>query len=278
VEDRALQGRLTSCSWEIDVISILKHGVTGAELLARRLAAARTRVDAASLQGLGLDPERSTFETGAEIREAEGGPKSAQLLTEGVAGEVRCLGDGRRQILALRFPGDVLLPGDGETLVALTRVRTADGARLLACLSDPSPAYQPLRRGWVAANRMDQAILRDQVVRLGRMSAFERVAHMMLEIHERLGQVGLVCGTTFHLPLTQEMVSDVAGLSVVHLNRPLQSLRREDLIGFRHGYVTLRDRARLAEVASYVSAYPAAWRVPDRPAKPAPAPYLVLAS
>lgn len=260
------------------MISILKHGATAAELLGRRFAATRTRVDPASLSELRLDPGRSTFEPGVEIRGPEGCSRPAQLLTEGVVGEVRCLDDGRRQILALRFPGDVLLPGDGETLVALTRVRTADGARLLARLSDASPAHQPLRRAWVAAGRVDQALLRDQVVRLGRMSAYERVAHMMLEIHERLGQVGLVSETTFHLPLTQEMVSDVAGLSVVHLNRTLQNLRRDELVGFRHGYVTLKDRARLVQVASYVSAYPAAWRLSERPNRPAPAPYLAMAS
>lgn len=260
------------------MISILKHGVPAAELLARRFAATRTRVDSSCLHDLRLDAGRSTFEPGTEVRGSDGCAKSAQVLTEGVAGEVRCFGDGRRQILALRFPGDVLLPGDGETLVALTHVRTADGARLLARLSDASPAYQPLRRAWVAAGRVDQALLRDQVVRLGRMSAFERVAHIMLEIHERLGQVGLVSDTTFHLPLTQEMVSDVAGLSVVHLNRTLQNLRRDELLGFRHGYVTLKDRDRLAQVASYVSTYPAAWRVSDRPNRPAPTPYLVMAS
>ncbi len=260
------------------MISILKHGVMAAELLGRKFAATRTRVDPTCLQDLGLDSPRSTFEPGVEIREAEGRARSLQLLTEGVAAEVRCLVDGRRQILFLRFPGDVLAPCDSETLIALTRVRTSDGARLLARLSDASPAYQPLRRAWVAAGRVDQALLRDQVVRLGRMSAVERVAHMLLEVHERLGQVGLVTETTFHLPLTQEMVSDVAGLSVVHLNRTLQNLRRDGLVGLRQGYVTLRDRARLVQLASYASVYPAAWNPSQRLTRPAPSPYLVMAS
>jgi CRP-like cAMP-binding protein len=162
--------------------------------------------------------------------------------------------------VSLRFPGDALIPNPGETLIALTRVRTADGRALMTRLADPSPTYQPLRRAWVVTSHTDQAILRDQVVRLGRMSAFERIAHLLLEVHERLAQVGLATDSAFHLPLTQEMLSDVVGLSVVHLNRTLQSLRREQLVGFKQGYVTLVDRPSLVTIAGYVSRFPEPWR------------------
>jgi CRP-like cAMP-binding protein len=245
------------------VISIIQHGVKSSELLARRLSAMRGRVSSATLDAIGLDATRLTFEAGQPVFEGEDIRREIQVLAGGIVGEVRILADGRRQILALRFPGDALIPSDGEALVALTRVRTADGLPLMTRLADASEDYQPLRRAWVAASRTDQAILRDQVVRLGRMSAFERMAHMLLEAHERLAQVGLATDTTFHLPLTQEMVSDVIGLSVVHLNRTLQNLRRSELVVSKQGYVTLVDRPRLVDIASYVSRFPVAWRPID---------------
>lgn len=258
------------------MINILHHGVSAAELLGRKFAASRTPVDPSCLQALGLDPLRSAFEPGAGMLSAQG--RAMQLLTDGLVGEVRCLNRGRRQILSLRVPGDLLVLGEGETLVALTHVRTSDAAPLLAGLSDACPTSQALRRAWVAAGRIEQALLRNQVVRLGRMSACERLGHALLEIHERLGQVGLVTGMTFHLPLTQETLSDLAGLSVVHLNRTLQGLRREGLLGLRRGYVTLMDRIRLAEMACYSSPYAAPLRQSERPREAPRAPGLAMAS
>lgn len=227
--------------------------------MARRLSAMRAKVSEAALDSIGLDETRRQFEPGSQIF-AEGARNEVQLLVGGVVGDVRLLANGRRQILALRFPGELLTSDAGETLVALTRVLVADGSPFMTCLNNPEPEYQPLRRAWLAAGRCEVAILRDQVVRLGRMSAFERMAHMLLEAHERLSQVGLATDTTFHLPLTQEMVSDVIGLSVVHLNRTLQALRRGGLVSSKQNYVTLVDRAQLVEASGYVSRFPAPWQ------------------
>lgn len=228
----------------------------------------RGRISPAVLETCAVDRERRDYASGQTIFGTEAAAGEVLVLASGVAGEARVLADGRRQILALRFPGDALTPNPGEMLVALTRVRVADGARLMRCLADASQDFQPLRRAWVAAGRTDQAILRDQVVRLGRMSAFERVAHMLLEAHERLAQVGLTTDATFHLPLTQEMVGDAIGLSVVHLNRTLQALRKDGLVASRQGFVTLADRERLVDIAAYVSRFPTAWTPSAR--RPAP--------
>lgn len=242
------------------MISIIQHGVKNSEILARRLSSMRGRVGGEVLETLSLDADRRDYTSGQAIFDEASDLRDVKVLVSGIAGEARVLADGRRQILALRFPGDSLAPNPSEVLIALTRVRVADGAGLMTCLADSSADFQGLRRAWIAASRTDQAILRDQVVRLGRMSAFERMAHMLLEVHERLAQVGLASETSFHLPLTQEMVGDVIGLSVVHLNRTLQSLRRDGLIVSRQGYVTLVDRARLVDIAAYVSRFPTAWQ------------------
>jgi hypothetical protein len=100
-------------------------------------------------------------------------------------------------------------------------------------------------------------MLRDQVVRLGRLSAFERLAHLLLEMHERLFHVGLANVNAFHMPLRQEMIADLLGLSVVHVSRTSQQLKSERLAQVRSSHVTLLDRARLVEVANYVSHFAA---------------------
>jgi hypothetical protein len=39
------------------------------------------------------------------------------------------------------------------------------------------------------------------------------MAHLILELHERLSQVGLVHNRSFAMPVTQEMIGDALGLS-----------------------------------------------------------------
>lgn len=55
------------------------------------------------------------------------------------------------------------------------------------------------------------------------------------------------------MPLTQEVLSDALGLSIVHLNRTLQHMRREHLIEMKRGWVDLLDVVRLKFVCDYQS-------------------------
>jgi CRP-like cAMP-binding protein len=57
--------------------------------------------------------------------------------------------------------------------------------------------------------------------------------------------------TTVAIPLTQEIMADALGLSVVHLNRTLQQLRRNQLIEFKSGQVRLLQPDQLAQLADF---------------------------
>jgi CRP-like cAMP-binding protein len=66
---------------------------------------------------------------------------------------------------------------------------------------------------------------------------------------------GLADGERLPMPLTQEILSDALGLSIVHLNRTLQQMKRERLIEMRRGWVDLLDVSRLIFVGDYQSRY-----------------------
>jgi CRP-like cAMP-binding protein len=57
------------------------------------------------------------------------------------------------------------------------------------------------------------------------------------------------------LPLTQENIADVAGLTVVHVNRVLQDLRVAGIISFQQRILTVHDWARLCARAEFDPAY-----------------------
>ncbi len=182
------------------------------------------------------------------------------ILLSGWACYQRILHDGRRQILQFILPGDLIgslaRPGSPawSTAVALTHVVVAD-ARPLGRTSGEAGVPMPgLAAAIVRMSDADEIYLRDQVVRLGRQTAYERLLHLMLELHGRLQAIGLVDGDSFSVPLTQELLADALGLSVVHVNRTLQQVRRDKLLDMRGGRVTIHQMGLMRSLTDWVAA------------------------
>lgn len=171
------------------------------------------------------------------------------FLLSGWACLAHSLRDGRRQILAF------LLPGDGVGFDLLTRSQRAVEAMALTPLkvryaqAGFTAATDRLGRVFAGAAAAQQGRMIDQMVRLGRQTAYERMAHLLLELHGRLAEIGETRGDAFHLPIKQEILADALGLSLVHVNRTLQQMRRDRLIDMRGAQMTLLDRTAL-EAAS----------------------------
>lgn len=190
------------------------------------------------------------FSAGAAIADFGDTNGRRIIVVSGWVSEFRVLPDGRRQIFSFLLPGDTISLGrTGRSghrgLMAVTNVEIADAAAL-AATPDASGAT-----ALVEALQDHEERLLDHMVRIGRLTAKERVLNLLLELHDRLNAIGLVKEGAFRLPLTQEMFADALGLSVVHINRTLQQLRREGLIVVRRGSVTLSQRHKLAALASY---------------------------
>lgn len=201
-----------------------------------------------------------TWRQGQELI-AEGAPVSPpRLVLEGWAVRQRKLGDGRRQIFGFLLPGDVFGLCSRPDNVAMCAVTTAT-----PLISTPLPFLAEAIHGGPGALKdfawhmivQEEAGLRDQVVRLGRQSAHERLIHLLLEFYVRLKAVGMVNGQSFHLPLSQEVLADALGISVVHTNRVLQQLKREQLIETSGAQMTLRDTTSMARLVDYRP--PALW-------------------
>ena len=91
----------------------------------------------------------------------------------------------------------------------------------------------------------------EHLVGIGRQSAYERVARLLMELLARLQLAGLAGDRAYALPLTQELMADALGLSVPHVNRTLRKLREDGLIALQGNRLTCLDipaLARLAEV------------------------------
>ena len=178
-----------------------------------------------------------------------------RYILSGWACRQRILSDGRRQIFGLLMAGDSVgvcprhHPLTLTTTVALTRLTTVDAAEILS--PEVSHACPELARALRMSAVYQEALLLDHLVRLGRQTAYERVGHFLLELQDRMEVVEPQEDGAFALPVTQEVLADALGLSMVHMNRTLQQLRRERLIEFTGGKVRLLDVRLLATISDY---------------------------
>jgi CRP-like cAMP-binding protein len=180
---------------------------------------------------------------------------AARVLLSGWACRQHYLSDGRRQIFAFIVPGDTIGIGAAARrtartdIVALTPISVLDGRDVEQAVT--LPQHPALRDAIENAARLDDIFLFNQITRIGRQTAYERMAHLLLELQFRLKTVGLADETSMPLPLTQDVLADALGLSTVHVNRTLKQFRREELLEIKSGKVRFFDVEALRLVSDF---------------------------
>jgi CRP-like cAMP-binding protein len=186
-------------------------------------------------------------------------PDNVHLVLSGWAARYKVLPDGSRQITAFLIPGDfcdlhvTILKQMDHGILALT---PATVAFIPHQVMQDLPLNRPgLARALWWATLVDEAVLRNWIVNIGRRDAYQGIAHLMCEMHARMRNVGLVDEGRFSLPLTQEELADALGLTPVHVNRVLQRLRGEGLITLEDRMLTLEDPKGLRDAAGFDPSY-----------------------
>lgn len=193
-----------------------------------------------------------------EGRETE----SCMLLLSGILARIKLTPDGRRQIVSFHFPGDLLdlqslfFRKADHSVQAITASRVVDlpKAAILRTIRERWGVAQALWRDTL----LDASVFREWVLNLGRRDARSRIAHLLCEIEARLGKTlagAQFRGDGFYFPVTQEDIADATGLTSVHVNRTLRSLREEGALEYRSGRITILDRERMVRIAQFDPAY-----------------------
>jgi CRP-like cAMP-binding protein len=237
------------------------------ELIIRRLSqySDLANEEVELLRTLSETPER--LAAGAELIGQGERLETPRLLLAGWACRQRYLSDGRRQIFDFILPGDLYglcLRPQAVALchaVTLTRATISNAAALGDAVVGHPDAFPGLTTATLMSASADEAYLLNQMVRIGRQTAYERVAHLLLELYHRLSVVGLAGDNYMPLPLTQEIIADSLGLSIVHLNRTLQQLRRDGIVEVRGGAARILDSSRLRNIADFHAPHVSARRV-----------------
>lgn len=202
-----------------------------------------------------LDRQDQAFEAGEDLVSAGDTANEVFILQEGWALRYRLLEDGRRQIVNFMLPGDVfdlqaladLQADHSVTAVTDCRVAVIPAAPFIEMLKDSGRLASAF---WWSAVQ-EESILREQIVRIGRRSARERIGHLLLELHRRyVGATGEDVDR-LTMPLTRADIADALGLTPVHVSRTMSAMRRSGLITEERGTITLEDRDRLARLSLF---------------------------
>lgn len=204
----------------------------------------------------GFKQGEAAFQRG-EMVMSQGG-KSPQLHTvlSGMLIRYRSLEDGRRQIVNFMFPGDLVgLQGAfdddlSHSVEALTDARLCvfprnDFHRLMG--AHPRLGYDLV---WLAAK--EETALEGHLVSVGQRTARERVTYLAVWLLDRALATGIADEKhRLEMPITQAQIADMLGLSLVHTNRTLKSLREEGLVEWAPGELSVRDMDKACDFAQY---------------------------
>ena len=203
----------------------------------------------------GLTAGSRPVRRGVMIRPEHGPNSEIFVVVSGWLYTSAMLEDGRRQIVRLHFRGDLLgldslaFPEAPDSITALTDSEICLISR--AALGTLFAEHPRLGALLFAIRQVDRVGLTDRLVSLGRNSARGRIAALLLHIANRLRVAQLPVENGFALPLTQEEIGDLTGLTAVHVNRTMRVLSEQGLIGRSNGMLRILQPERLARVANY---------------------------
>ncbi|MBW3560243.1 MAG: Crp/Fnr family transcriptional regulator [Proteobacteria bacterium] len=229
------------------------------ELLIRKMErrAVLTEADKAVLAELPLDP--GFVGAKHDIVRQSGRPTKSTLLVSGMCARYHVFADGKRQFTQLHVPGDFvdlhsfLLTAMDHGVLALSDCEIASVPH--EAIKRVTDTHPRLTRALWLDTLVDGAIHRQWLARMGRQSSAANLAHLICELCARLQFVGLGSSAGFDVPLRQEDVADLLGLSPVHVNRVLQELRTGGMVWWEHQHVRILDWDRLSAMAEFDLTY-----------------------
>lgn len=192
---------------------------------------------------------------GVDVFPQGGDCTNLYIMLSGWACLYELLEDGRRQILQFLLPGDVLgfNRHDGVATFGAQAITTVSACvvprdRFMeAALKRPQLALE--LSALIAAQ---EAMAYEHLTSVGRRTARERVAYLLLELFCRArSRIPSDSLDQITLPLTQSHIADASGLTPVHTNRMLRNLREAGIIELNQRTLRVRNPDLLAAAAGF---------------------------
>lgn len=186
-------------------------------------------------------------------------PASAIVVLRGFLQRYVDRSNGRRQIVAFYLPTDtptletlhISVVDDNLAAAVESRIGIVRHDHLNALINErPNVLHLIWRQTLIEAS-----MAREWMARNARLPARMAMAHLFCEIFLRARSVGLVDFNSCAVPVTQDMLGQALGLTAVHVNRTMRSLRDTGMVDHRGGRLHIDDFERLAKFAEFDPTY-----------------------
>ncbi|WP_111411703.1 Crp/Fnr family transcriptional regulator [Billgrantia lactosivorans] len=177
------------------------------------------------------------------------------LIENGWACRYRMLRDGSEPIASLLLPGDVSDNGQGLysrlefSIKAITPLRfsTIDSQSAERLFQRPR-----ILRLFRACGHISHSMALNWIINVSARSAEGRIANLLCECYARSYAAGMTYQGRYFFPLTQTEISDVLGLSSVHVSRSMKKIKGKGLIeNCDHRQVQIKDWHQLATLGDF---------------------------
>lgn len=193
-----------------------------------------------------VEPRRPFREPGAPRDEV-------MFVRSGILSKFQTDTSGRRQIVALRFPGEGIMPGDGPAQTGIQAIVRSE--IMLGKAKDFDPivdAHPAMQRFFIRLIQRNEEIGYEWLVNCGRRDSTARVAHLLCEtaVRMRVNEDRPLLN-----PFTQQQIADITGQTSVNVNRVLADMERQGLIRRKGREIAFTDWSEMRRVASFQPAY-----------------------
>jgi CRP-like cAMP-binding protein len=192
-----------------------------------------------------VEPRRPFREMGTKRDEV-------MFVRSGILAKFKTDSTGRRQIVALRFPGEGILPREGVAEYGIQAIVRSEV--MIGRAEDFDPivdAHPQLQRFFRRLIQRHEAIGYEWLVNCGRRDSTARVAHLLCETAVRMH----VKDGSMLNPFTQQQIADITGQTSVNVNRVLADMERQGLIRRSGREIEFTDWTEMRRVASFQPEY-----------------------
>ena len=207
--------------------------------------------DIAFLAGMASAPR--ILKRGARIRGDDASATMLHFLIDGWAASAVSLASGSRQLNAVGLPGDMLgLPSLAvcepiDEVVALSQVIVCDIAvESIGRLFAERPRLAALL---FLVSQEERVFAMERLALLGQAPAKTRLAALFLRLYERVRQLEGKAKARFFMPLTQQDMGDLIGVTAVHVNALMKDLRTSGLVAVKSREIHIADFDGLRDLA-----------------------------
>lgn len=171
-----------------------------------------------------------TFKPGSYLFREGDEAKRVYHVVSGVLRLTRVTEDGRRQVIAFGFPGDIIgFPNGTKHQTECEVLRTAQVIPYRREILDSCTSNSALHLKFMQAALREISSMQDHFMMLGRKSALERVASFLCVLADRVGEP-LEQYTKIDLPMCRSDIADFLGLTTETVSRTITQLRKRGLL------------------------------------------------